>query len=260
MFDYHMHTKVSFDGQDTGLAMARTAKERGLKEICFTDHIDYTPEMDMVFDTAVYNAEYDGLQVPGLLIRRGMEFGLEPGNREQLKKDLNRRQFDFVLGSVHLVDGLDVYLQPYWQGKSYDEAIGKYLETALNCVKVHTDYDVLGHLTFISKARANPRQALLPYEDHREIMDEILKELVRHGKGMELNTSGIDRCGGPLPTLDYFRRFYELGGRIVTVGSDAHDTGRVGQYTREMARELQKIFGYVCTFENRQPIFHRVDG
>ncbi len=257
MFDYHMHSRVSFDGHDTGLAMALAARDKGLKEICFTDHIDYTPELDMVFDTAVYNAEYDGLEVPGLKIRRGMEYGLEPGNREQFKLDLGRRHFDFVLGSVHLVDGLDVYLQPYWEGRDYDAAIGAYLETTLRCVQVHTDYDVLGHLTFISKARANPKQQLLRYDDHREIMDEILKELVRHDKGMELNTSGIDRCGGPLPTLDYFRRFHELGGKIVTVGSDAHDTGRVGQYTGEMVQQLKEIFGYVCTFENRQPIFHK---
>ena len=114
MYDYHMHSTVSFDARDTGLAMAMAAKERGLKEICFTDHIDYTPEMDMVFDTAAYNAAYDDLEVPGLLIRRGMEFGLTPDNAAQLKEDLNRRHFDFVLGSVHLVDGVDIYLAPYW--------------------------------------------------------------------------------------------------------------------------------------------------
>ena len=257
MFDYHMHSKVSFDGQDTGLDMALAAKARGLREICFTDHIDYTPELDMVFDTAVYNAAYEGLEIPGLKIRLGMEYGLTPDNHDQFREDLSRRHFDFVLGSVHLVDGLDVYLQPYWQDKSYDEAIGRFLETTLRCVQTHTNYDVLGHLTFISKARANPRQALLRYDEHREIIDEILRQLVRHDKGMELNTSGVDRCGGPLPTLDIFRRFHELGGRIVTVGSDAHDTGRVGQYTFEMVQQLKEIFGYVCTFENRQPIFHK---
>ena len=257
MYDYHMHSKVSFDGHDTGLAMALAARDRGLKEICFTDHIDYTPAMDMVFDTAVYNAAYDALEVPGLLIRRGMEFGLTPDNAPQLKIDLNRRHFDFVLGSVHLVDGVDIYMEPYWADKSYDEAIRLHLETTLECVRVHEDYDVLGHLTYIAKCGANPRHELIRYEDHRTIMDEILRELVKHEKGMEVNTSGIDRCGGPLPTMDYFRRFYELGGRIVTVGSDAHDTARAGQYTHEMAAELKKIFGYVCTFRDRKPIFHR---
>ena len=257
MFDYHLHTRVSFDGRDTGLDMARACLDRGLTEICFTDHIDYTPQMDMVFDTGAYNAEYDHLEVPGLLIRRGMEYGLTPDNPEQLKKDLRRRHFDFVLGSIHLVDGVDVYLEEYWEGKDYDAAIARYLEETLAAVKVHTDYDVLGHLTFISKARGNPRQELLRYADHREIMDEIMRQVIRRGKGMELNTSGIDRCGGPLPTLDYFRRFRELGGEIVTVGSDAHDTIRAGQYTHEMAKELKDIFGYVCTFEDRKPIFHK---
>ena len=65
------------------------------------------------------------------------------------------------------------------------------------------------------------------------------------------------RCGGSLPTLDYFQRFFELGGKIVTVGSDAHDVTRAGQYTHEMTAELKKIFGYVCTFEDRRPIFHK---
>ena len=257
MYDYHMHSTVSFDAHDTGLAMALAAKERGLTEICFTDHIDYTPEMDMVFDTAAYNAAYDGLEVPGLLIRRGMEFGLTPDNTDQLKKDLDRRHFDFVLGSIHLVDGADVYLEPYWAGRPYEEAIRQHLETTLECVRVHEDYDVLGHLTYIAKCGANPRKELLHYEDHKAIMDEIMVELVKRGKGMELNTSGIDRCGGSLPTLDYFQRFYELGGRIVTVGSDAHNTARAGQHTHEMVAELKKIFGYVCTFEDRRPIFHR---
>lgn len=257
MFDYHMHSRVSFDGHDSGLAMAQAAKARGLKEICFTDHIDYTPELDMVFDTDRYNAEYDGLEVPGLLIRRGMEFGLTPDNPGQLKKDLGRRHFDFVIGSVHLVDGVDVYLQPYWEGRTVEEAVQLHLEETLKAVQVHTDYDVLGHLTYLARARGNHAHRLIRYEDHREIMDEILRELVRHDKGMEANTSGIDPCGGPLPTMDYFRRFHELGGKIVTVGSDSHNTKRVGQYTHEMVRQLQEIFGWVCTFENRQPIFHR---
>ena len=161
MYDYHMHSRVSFDGQDTGLAMALAAKERGLREICFTDHIDYTPDMDMVFDTAVYNAEYDHLQVPGLLIRRGMEFGLTPDNAAQLKIDLGRRHFDFVIGSVHLVDGVDIYMEPYWADKDYDTAIRLNLETTLEAVRVHEDYDVLGHLTYISKCGANPRKELL---------------------------------------------------------------------------------------------------
>ncbi len=257
MFDFHVHSRVSFDGKNTALEMALAAREKGLAEICFTDHIDYTPEMNMVFDTAAYRAAYETLEVPGLVIRKGMEFGLEVDNRDQLRKDLERYPFDFVLGSVHLVEGEDVYLEPFWREKTVEEAVKLHLEQTLKCVSIHTDYDVLGHLTFISKARANPTNAVIRYADHWEVMDAILEELVRHGKGLEVNTSGIDRCGGSLPTMDVVRRFRELGGKIVTIGSDAHDTGRVGQYVREMEQQVKEIFGYVCSFRGREPVFHR---
>ncbi len=259
MYDCHMHTRVSFDGEETGLAMAQAALAAGLKEICFTDHLDYDPLEQMgclAFDTAAYSAEYDSLEVPGLVIRRGMEFGLTPDNRDQFSLDLQRRPFDFVLGSIHFVDDLDVYFQEWWDGKSVFQAERRYLEATLECVTLHHQFDVLAHLTYVAKTRSHPAPRPVPYAEHRELIDEILRTLAAKGKGLELNTSGMDRCGGFLPTADYFRRFKELGGQIVTVGSDAHQARRVGQYTFEACGILKDIFGYVCTFENRQPVFH----
>ena len=261
MFDYHMHSRVSFDGHDTGLSLAQAAAAAGLKEICFTDHLDYDPfgtMQNLSFDTAQYAAEYNDLDIPGLKIRRGMEFGLTPDNRDQLDRDLTRRDFDFVLGSIHFVDGLDVYFQDYWQGKTVFQAERKYLEATLESVRAHDRFDVLAHLTYIGKTTAHPAPRCVPFEAHRELIDEILKELVRKDKGLELNTSGMDRCGGFLPTMDYFHRFHELGGKIVTVGSDAHQCRRVGQYTHDACKLLGDLFGYVCTFQGREPIFHRI--
>ena len=261
MFDYHMHTRVSFDGHDTGMEMARAAKAAGLKEICFTDHLDYDPlgkVENLAFDTESYNAEYDHLDVPGLIIRRGMEFGMAVDNREQFRLDLQRRDFDFVLGSIHFADDLDVYFDEFWNGKTVVQAERCYLENTLACVRLHEDFDVLAHLTYIAKARCHPAPRPVPYEEHRELIDEILKELVRKDKGLEMNTSGVDRCGGFLPTADILRRFKELGGRIVTVGSDAHRSNRVGQYSFDACEMLKDIFGYVCTFRDRQPVFHKL--
>ena len=261
MFDFHMHSRVSFDGHDTGEALARTALERGLKEICFTDHLDYDPLGKMgvlAFDTEEYNAEYDHLEIPGLKIRRGMEFGMDRKNVALFQKDLQRRHFDFVLGSIHFVDDLDVYFEEFWSGKTVWEAERRCLEETLACIPLHEDFDVLAHLTYIAKTQAHPARRIVPYEEHREIIDEILRQLAQRGKGLELNTSGVDRCGGYLPTEDIFRRFKELGGEIVTVGSDAHNCQRVGQYTFEACRMLGEIFGYICTFENRKPIFHKL--
>ena len=261
MFDYHMHTIVSFDGHDRGLQMAQAAKARGLKEICFTDHLDYDPLGKMgvlAFDTAAYNAEYDQLEVDGLKIRRGMEFGMTVDNRAQFKEDLKRRNFDFVLGSTHFVDGLDVYFADYWHDKTVFQAERRYLEATLDCVRLHDDFDVLAHLTYIGKTSSHHAPRPVPYDAHRELIDEILKTVAAKGKGLEMNTSGVDRCGGFLPTADYFRRFKALGGEIITIGSDAHTASRVGQYAFEACEILKDIFGYVCTFEGRKPIFHKL--
>ena len=261
MFDYHMHSRVSFDGHDTGEALAQAALKAGLKEICFTDHLDYDPLEQMgvlAFDTDAYNAEYDALEVPGLKIRRGCEFGMTPDNVPQFQKDLQRRPFDFVLGSIHFVDDLDVYYPEWWAGKTVFQAERRYLDATLESIRIHDDFDVLAHLTYIAKTHSHPAPRSVPYEEHREVIDEILRTLAAKGKGLEINSSGVDRCGGFLPTADIFRRFKELGGEIVTIGSDAHAASRVGQYSFEACEILKDIFGVVCTFENRKPVFHKL--
>ena len=260
MFDFHMHSVVSFDGHGQAADMLAAAARMGMKEICFTDHLDYDPltlDPGFLFDTQVYNDTYDRLHHAEVKVRRGMEFGMLPDNADTMKADLQRRPFDFVLGSVHFVEDVDIYYDGYWQGKTMDQAERIFLEQTLACVKAHDDFDVLAHLTYISKAGGNPTKRPVSYELHRELIDEIFRALVQKGKGMEVNTSGVDRCGVYLPTVDYLRRFKELGGEIVTVGSDAHDSDRVGQYCHEACRMVRDIFGYVCTFEDRKPIFHK---
>ena len=258
MFDFHMHSHVSFDGRDTGLNMANAAVKAGLKEICFTDHMDYDPldeNHKLHFELSAYNKEYEKLEVPGLTIRHGFEFGMLPDNREQFRKDVSRRDWDFVIGSVHFVDKLDVYYPEYWEDKTPYYAILRSFEDTLTCVKLHDDFDVLGHLTYLGKCDANPEKKPILYESYREMVDEIMKVLVAKGKGMEFNTSGMDRCGAYLPGPEYLHRFKELGGEIVTVGSDAHHGNRVGQYCQEATIIVQDIFGYVCTFDSRKPRF-----
>lgn len=261
MFDYHMHSIVSFDGHDRGEALARAAEGRGLTEICFTDHVDFdplSPVQTMVFDINTYNREYENLEIPGLKIRKGMEFGLTDGNESLLLQRLSQRHYDFVLGSVHFVNGMDVYFKEYWKDKIPFDAQRLFLETTLRQVREHQDFDVLAHLTFLMKSPYNPVRAPLSYDAHREVLDEILLTLAQKGKGLEMNTSGVDRSVGFLPTIDFFRRFKDLGGEIVTVGSDAHRADRVGQYCPEAAKMLGEIFGYVCTFQDRKPIFHKI--
>lgn len=259
MFDFHLHSRLSFDSEAAPEDMAAAAVQRGLREICFTDHYDHNSDPCLpanLFTMEEYRQAYDGLCVPGIILRRGVEFGLTRWNSPHLKELTARYPFDFVLGSVHFVDGIDPYEPHYWQGRTVREAFRAYLEEIYQCLLVHDDFDVLGHLTYVCKSVHNPTHGPVPMADHRELVDEILKLLVAKGKGMEVNTSGVDRAGVFLPSAEFLRRFRELGGRIVTVGSDAHDPSRVGQYAPQALTMLKEIFGYVCTFENRQPIFH----
>ena len=261
MFDFHLHSGISFDSKESAEIMVEAAASAGLREICFTDHLDYDPlkpKDTFTFSTEEYNRVYDCLRHPNLKIRRGFEFGMLPDNEDTLQDDLKRRNFDFVIGSVHFVDGVDIFYPPFWEGKSMDQAEQRYLEEVLSCVQAHDGFDVLGHLTYVAKARYNPTHRVVIYEKYRELVDEILRTLVEKGKGIEINTSGINRCGAFLPDETYLRRFKELGGEIVTVGSDAHSHDRVGQYCHEACALVKEIFGYVCTFENRKPIFHKL--
>lgn len=260
MFDYHMHSTVSFDGHATPEQMLAAARAAGLREICFTDHMDEDPLRDssgFQFTIEDYESAYCSLSAPDLKLRLGMEFGMLPKNKELAAQSARARDYDFIIGSVHFAEDLDVYYPPFWEGKTVLDAERVYLQTTLECVKAHDDFDVLGHLTYLSKSPSHPTNAPIRLDEHRQIIAEIMKVLIAKGKGMEINTSGVDRCGAYLPAAEYLRLFKDLGGKIVTVGSDAHTADRVGQYCFDACAMVKEIFGYVCTFEKREPIFHR---
>lgn len=261
MFDYHLHSRVSFDSESSAESMALAAKQKDLSEICFTDHCDYNDDKSQPhnpIDVSVYNDEYDTLAIEGLKIKRGFEFGMTDWNTAELQAMLASRPFDFVIGSVHFVDGFDPYDREYWLGKTEKEAYIGYLQKISECVKIHDGFDVLGHLTYVARSIYNPTKNLLEYRDYSDICDEIFKTLIRKDKGIEINTSGMSALGVLLPSYDFVKRFYDLGGKIITVGSDAHTPERVGQHIDEALALAKEIFGYVCTFDNRKPIFNKI--
>lgn len=261
MFDFHLHTSLSFDSDESAENIIASAKKKGIKEICFTDHYDLHRDREVqneVFDLTKYGEIYDNLSEKGILVRKGVELGLTEWNVSEAKELLQSRPFDFCLGSVHYVDEKDPYYKEYWEGLTAEEAFEKYLLKILECVKLHDDFDVLGHLSYVARQEHNPTGKPLQLREVIDITDEIMKVLVKKGKGMELNTSGVDKIGDFLPSKDFFVRFKELGGEIVTVGSDAHSAERVGQYVPEALQILKDVFGHVCTFDSRIPQFHKL--
>ncbi len=261
MFDYHLHSSVSFDSQCDAMKLVKAAEEKALKEICFTDHYDFNDDINKhhdFFDIEKYREAYTNLHSDSIIIRRGVEFGLTHWNYKELENLLLQYDFDFVIGSVHFAGGYDPYYEEFWTHNGIDEGFEKYLIQTLKCVKKHNDFDVLGHINYVCKSVYNPTKKPLRYNDYSDICDEIMKTLAEKGKGMEINTSGVDRVGEFLPSYDYIRRFKELGGEIITVGSDAHDDVRVGQYIPEALEIAKTVFGYVNTFEKRKITYNKL--
>ena len=262
MFDYHIHSGLSFDSECSALKMAQKAANSGLKEICFTDHFDYLfdpYDKHYLFTKEEHSNTYESILINGIKIKKGVEFGLTPWDAPYLEELLKNINFDFVIGSVHYLESGDPYTEEkFWSGRSIKESYRDYLESVYNCVKIHNNFSVLGHLTYISKCKQNPTKEPVLYKDFSDISDEIMKELAYKGIGMEVNTSGIDLVGKFLPDKEFLVRFKELGGEIITVGTDSHNEKRVGQYIPQALDMIKDIFGYVCTFENRKPIFNKL--
>ena len=261
MFDYHLHSRVSFDSTCAPEDIVKAAEKAGLHSICFTDHYDfndvYKDKRDL-FTIDQYRAAYDGIQSDKVKIRRGVEFGLTEWNGQELDELLNLYDFDFVIGSVHFAGGYDPYDQDFWTYNGADKAFENYLLHTLKCVKAHDNFDVLGHINYVCKSMHNPTKKPLYYKDYADICDEIMKSVADKGIGMEINTSGVDRVGDFLPSIDFIRRFRQLGGEVITVGSDSHDSTRVGQHIAGALEIAKEVFGYVCTFENRKAVFHKL--
>lgn len=262
MYDFHMHSWVSFDCDADPAAMAWAAGDAGLSEICFTDHVDPDPSHPLsrgqILRPEEYREAYDGLTVPGVVIRRGLELGMVPGRSPLAEEALSWYSYDFVIGSVHYAQRLDPYKQEFWVGRSPQEARVSYLQEVLRCLQDAPDFDVLGHLTYPSKWQPGSGPARFELEDCRELTDEILRRLIALGRGIELNTSGLQRTGDFLPPRAFLRRFAELGGEIVTVGSDAHTPDRVGRGIPQALDVLREEMGHVCTFAGRSPVFHKL--
>ena len=256
--DYHVHTAFSDDSDYPMEQVVRDAIALGLEELCFTDHVDFDGVGLPPADIAARNAEIEALkgQFPDIDISFGMEFGMkDKAAYEDAYSHVKDCHMDFVIGSVHIVNGVDAYYPEYFQGRSREEAYLAYIEKDLECIRV-SDFSVMGHYDFCAKHSPYAERSM-SYSLAPQIFDEIFRELISRGKAFEVNTSAW-RNDAPWG-LDILRRYRELGGEYVTTGSDAHKPERVGNRLSE-ALDMIRAAGipYVATFKNMEPIMHRI--
>lgn len=260
--DYHVHTDFSSDSKTPMEAMVKQAIQLGLKRVCFTDHMDLDfpkqYEMRFVFDMDEYWKKLKEMQIkyPQIKILKGIECGMQTGLGKRYKDLIQSYEFDFVINSCHVLSDMDPYYPEFWKERSEKEGITAYFEQILTNIKAFPDFDVCGHIDYIVRYSPSKGTAFSP-NDYWDYLDEILKTAICMGKGIEANTSGYKYgLGTPHPCEKILKRFYELGGEILTVGSDGHQPDHMA-YAFAKAEELLKRIGfrYYTVFEKRKAEF-----
>ena len=227
IFDSHVHTKFSADSEM--LAADALAKAKNLNlGVVFTEHFDYDlpGNIDFTFNPAEYMNEYKNLR--GENLRLGVEVGLRKSARAANENFIAQADFDFVIGSIHLVDDLDIYYPDFYIGKDKETAYKKYFQQMEEEIKV-ADFDALGHIDYICRAAPydNPE---IDYPTFKAEIDAVLKIVIERGKALELNTRRFDKARAVEELIPVYKKYRELGGRFVTIGSDAHRVAAVGNY------------------------------
>ena len=280
--DYHVHTSYSDDSEYPMEEVVKDAISFGLDEICFTDHVDYGVKRDwddprgMTYRRggagepermALANVDYPryATEIAALrekykdqiTLKMGIEFGIQTHTIPQYEKLFSVWPFDFIILSVHQVEDKEFWTQDFQRGRTQEEYNLRYYEEILALVQEYHHYSVLGHMDLITRY---DKAGIFPFEIIRPIIKEILKTIIADGKGIEVNTS-CHRYGlnDLTPSTDILRLYRDLGGRIITIGSDSHRKEHLGAYLTETISALKAI-GYkeVYTFKQMCPIPHKL--
>lgn len=273
--DYHVHSYYSDDSTYPMEQVVIDAIRMGMEELCFTDHVDYGIKIDPAGKSAeelkgktlninypAYVTEIAELQKKysgQIVIRQGMEFGVQMHTIPQFEKLYHTYEydFDFIILSCHQVDNLEFWNQEFQKGRTQAEYNMRYYQEIRNVIRTYKNYSVLGHLDLINRYDMS---GVYPFEYTIDIITDILMQLILDGKGIEVNTSSFRYGLSDLtPSWDILLLYRELGGEIITIGSDSHEPDHLGEHIGEVMTQLKDMgFRYYCTYEKMQPIFHKL--
>ena len=270
--DYHVHTEYSDDSIYPMEDCVKDAIAMGMTEICFCDHVDYGVKLDpMGLDEetkakAVLNVDYPRYfaQLQELseryrgqiTIKKGLEFGMQTHTIPAFERLQAQWPLDFVILSIHQVNDRQFHIREFQQGKSEAEYYTAYYQELFDVITRYRGYSVLGHLDLMK--RYDDKDGYDGFVHHRDLIEKILKQVIADGKGIELNTSsyryGLDSL---LPDERILRLYRELGGTVLTIGSDSHNSAQLGTHIEALKPKLKEIgFTHFCTFTALEPSFH----
>ena len=281
--DYHLHSSFSGDSNTPMEEMVLRGIELGLTRMCFTEHNDFDypitnpasasdeaskSNLDIVTD-GMFELNPDAYLYDLLRLKEkyksqitlcfGVELGLQPHLSRENAAFAKAHDYDFIIASSHICNRRDPYYPSFYEGRTQEEAYSEYFESILENLKYYSNFDVYGHLDYV--VRYGPaKDDGYSYEAYRDIFDRILDRLISMGKGIEINTAGFAKgMRDANPCIGVVRRYRELGGEIITVGSDAHRPEQIA-YAFNRAADILKDCGfrYYTTFEKRSPSFYKL--
>lgn len=267
--DYHLHSYFSGDSKEPMENMIRAAISKGLTHICFTEHMDMdfplsedTPENIFLVNTDSYLYELANLKMKykdKLAIAFGVELGIQPHLQRELSVYARSHEFDFIIGSTHITNGKDPYYPSFYEGRTEEAALREYFESIAANIKKFHNFDVCGHLDYAVRYAPNLDKDY-SYAKYKDLFDKILLLLLEQEKGIELNTGSLRKGTKDVsPCTDVLKRYLELGGDIITVGSDAHTaTDVAADFDRAAEVLINCGFKYYCIYQNRLPEFKRL--
>lgn len=258
MYDYHSHSNFSDDSSTPLRDMIHAAIDKGIQELAITDHYDpdypdrnYPFELDFKpYQDALLAAESEFSS--RIKIIKGIEIGIQLGDTiSKCETAANSFPYDFILGSFHCASGEDLYTE-FFKTRSDEKGIEEFYDYVFKGIEAFSNFDVMGHINVIDRYVKN----IPPYAPYMEILEAILKKLINMGKGIELNTSSFRYGLGErtTPSKEILSMYKDLGGEIITIGSDAHRESHLGYMYKEATEILHSHgFRYLTTFEKRIP-------
>ena len=267
--DCHLHSSHSGDSDASMEEMIQKGIALGLTHMCFTEHNDFdfpvsedTPQgmFELNPDAYLYDLIRLREKYAGQIrILFGVELGLQPHLMRQNAIFAKSHDYDFIIGSSHVCGGQDPYYPAFYEGRSQEEAYREYFQSVIENLKKFDNFDVYGHLDYVVRY-GKTKDAGYCYEKYKDILDPILEAILEAEKGIEINTGAINYGLRDLnPCCDILKRYRELGGEIITVGSDAHRPNALANGFERAAEILKSCgFKYYTVFEKRMPEFCRI--
>lgn len=260
--DFHVHTDNSYDGNHSATFICERAEFNNLRAIAFTDHCEVDRCIkDFAHERAVFQTFFEIAKVRSafrgkLLVLNGIELGQPSYAPEIADRILKSQKFDIVIGSIHnLRNGYDPYYQDSFTEKQVHDFLNEYFYEMIKMCE-WGDFDVLAHLTYPMRYFFSKSQISVDLNDYKSEVDEILRLIAKKDIALEINTAGLRQPLKKLqPETDVVRRFKELGGKFISVGSDAHYASDLAKGIPEAYKSaVDAGFNSITLFQNRLPV------